>query len=65
MRGIVFSISMLGALFWACDAYGGVVERVKAEGAVHCGSAERPGLAEPGLAEPDLTTSWEAANGMD
>ena len=67
MRGIVFSISMLGALFWACDAYGGTVERVKAEGAVHCGSTERPGLAEPGLAELDLSTptgsrQWHGLN---
>lgn len=62
MRGTVFAISMLGALFWACDAYGGVVERVKAEGAVHCGSTERPGLAEMDLSTQTGNRQWHGLN---
>ncbi len=62
MRGIVFAISMLGALLGACDAYGGVVERVKAEGAVHCGSAERPGLAELDLSTQAGSRQWHGLN---
>ncbi|HUZ90387.1 MAG TPA: hypothetical protein VMU78_00560 [Methylocella sp.] len=49
MRGIAFSLSLLGAVFVAQNAHDGVIERVKDEGVVQCGGAERPGLAEPDL----------------
>jgi general L-amino acid transport system substrate-binding protein len=49
LRGIAVSLSLLCAILVAQNAYGGVIQRVRAEGVVQCGSAERPGLAEPDL----------------
>lgn len=47
MPRIVLYFALLCAVFPVPNAHAGVVERVKSEGAVHCGGAARPGLAEP------------------
>jgi general L-amino acid transport system substrate-binding protein len=47
LHRIVLSFGLFCAVAVASGAKAGVVERVKSEGAVRCGGAERPGLAEP------------------
>lgn len=48
MRSFVFALSLVGAVVSASNVRGDVLERVKSEGVVRCGSVARPGLAEPG-----------------
>lgn len=46
MRSFIVFASLLITSTWACSASAGpVLDRVKSEGVVHCGSVERPGLA--------------------
>jgi general L-amino acid transport system substrate-binding protein len=62
LRRVIFSFSLLGAVFVASSVHGGVAERVKTEGALRCGSTERPGLAEPDLAAPVGNVQWLGLN---
>jgi general L-amino acid transport system substrate-binding protein len=56
---IVLLIALFCAVFLASGATAGIVERVKSEGAVSCGSATRPGLAEPDFA---VGGGWRGLN---
>jgi general L-amino acid transport system substrate-binding protein len=62
LRGVIFSFSLLCAVLIASNVQGGVVERVKTEGALRCGSAKRPGLAEPNLFAPTESGQWQGLN---
>lgn len=67
MRLLIFALSLLGPTLAASTAYGDVLERVKSEGIVRCGSVAHPGLAEPAPARSSLAarsaaSSWLGLN---
>ncbi len=59
LRRIVCLCAQLCAVVIASGVNAGVVERVKSEGAVRCGSAARPGLAEP---DSSARGAWRGFN---
>jgi general L-amino acid transport system substrate-binding protein len=57
---MIFLVSLLCAVLIAFDVQSGVVERIKTESVLGCGSAERPGLAEPDLSA--RSSAWRGLN---
>ena len=62
LRRMTFFLCFFSGLSVASAVQADVLARVKAEGAVRCGSVERPGLAEPDLAGKVETSGWRGLN---